>query len=478
MNPPPQTLTPPAAPPIAPALSSSPAGPAPDDGRPDHLPAALSLPRSLQTLRFSIRQAEFVFRAKRELGEIFRFQSAVGELNETIVVTSHPDHVKSLFTANPDDAPSLTGESPLRPIVGPNSVLTSVGARHMRQRKLLLPSFHGEAIERYAEMIAEAADREIDAWPIGEPFALAPRMQAVTLDVIMSGIFGVEGRPAKGTPEDDLRRAIRQAVAMSTRPEAQLVELLSIGSEEPKGIVKWVLGKLDRPLYAIIAARRADAHVNERTDILSLLLEARDEEGNGMTDQELRDELITLVLAGHETTANQLSWTFERLLRTPHAYDRLRETVRSDDETAAQEYVLATIHESMRSRPVIPIIGRRVKKPWDMGEYRLPADTAVLISILLVHHREDVYPEPFAFRPERFLGVKPGTYTWLPFGGGTRRCLGASLALAEQRVVLDAIARRTDLVAADPAPEKARHRNVTMIPARGAQVIVRDRRPA
>ena len=282
MNPPPETLAPPAV--AQTALSSSPAGPAPDDGRPAHLPAALAMPRALQTLRFSIRQAEFVFRAKRELGEIFRFQSAVGELNETIVVTSHPDHVKSLFTANPDDAPSLTGESPLRPIVGPNSVLTSVGARHMRQRKLLLPSFHGEAIERYAEMIAEAADREIDAWPIGEPFALAPRMQAVTLDVIMSGIFGVDGKPAKGTPEDDLRRAIRQAVAMSTRPEAQLVELLSIGSEEPKGIVKWVLGRLDRPLYEIIAARRADAAVAERTDILSLLLEARDEEGNAMSE--------------------------------------------------------------------------------------------------------------------------------------------------------------------------------------------------
>ena len=478
MNPPADTVAAPVDPLASRGFAPSPSGPAPDDGRPVHVPESLPLPRPLQTLRFSIRQGEFMFRARRELGETFRFRSAIGEIDETMVVTSHPDHVKSLFTANPDDAPSLTGESPLRPIVGPNSVLTAVGPRHMRQRKLLLPPFHGEAIERYAEMITDAADREIDRWPVGEPFALAPRMQAVTLDVIMSGIFGVEGKPAKGTPEDQLRRAIRQVVALSTRPEAQLVELLSIGHEEPKGIVKFLVGRLDRPLYAIIAGRRTAADVGERTDILSLLLAARDEDGQAMTDQELRDELLTLVLAGHETTANQLSWTFERLLRTPHAYDRLRDVVRGGPSEEADAYVLATIHESMRSRPVIPIIGRRVKRPWDLGEYRLPADTAVLISILLVHHREDVYPDPFAFRPERFLGVKPGTYTWLPFGGGTRRCLGAALALAEQRVVLSSIARRTDLVAADPAPEKLRHRNVTMIPAQGARVVLRERRPA
>jgi cytochrome P450 len=461
---------------VAPVLTPSPAGPAPDDGRPDHLPEALKLPRALQTLRFSIRQAEFVFRARRQIGETFRFRSAIGELDETIVVTSHPDHIKSLFTAGPDLAPSLTGESPLRPIVGPNSVLTTVGATHMRQRKLLLPSFHGEAIERYAEMITEASDREIDRWPIDEPFALAPRMQAVTLDVIMAGIFGFAGKPEKGTAEYALRAAIRQVVNLSTRPEAQVVELLSIGDAEPKGIVRMLLGRLDRPIYEIIAARRQAADVTERTDILSLLLGATDEEGNGMTDEELRDQLLTLVLAGHETTANQLSWTVERLLRTPDAYDTLRDVTRSGED--ATDYVMATIHESMRSRPVIPIIGRRVKVPWDMGEYRLPAETAVLVSILLVHHREDVYPDPFAFRPDRFMGRKPGTYTWLPFGGGTRRCLGAALAMAEQRVVLEAIARRTDMVAPDPRPEKARNRNVTMIPAAGAKVVVRSRRPA
>jgi cytochrome P450 len=179
------------------------------------------------------------------------------------------------------------------------------------------------------------------------------------------------------------------------------------------------------------------------------------------------------VLAGHETTANSLAWAFERLLRHPAAYHGLREVARSDDDPDG--YIEAVIHETMRSRPVIPIIGRRVAVPWQLGDYRVPAETPVLMSILLLHHREDVYPDPFAFRPERFLGVKPGTYTWIPFGGGIRRCLGAALAMAEQRVVLRAIARRTQLEPADPAPERARHRNVTMIPEAGARVVMTSR---
>jgi cytochrome P450 len=446
----------------------SPAGPSDEPGV--RLPPSLPLSRALQTLHFSIRQIEFVFRARRELGDVFLLRGAIDD--DLDAITCHPDHVRSLFTAKPEDAPSLTGESPLRPIVGPNSVLTAVGPRHMRQRKLLLPPFHGGAVERYTAMIAEAADREIDSWPTGAPFALAPRMQAITLDVIMAGIFGIEGSPAEGTPEYGLRQTIRRAVNLSTRPEAQLFELLNLGSDEPVGPTRLFLSQLDRHMYAVIEARRASAE--QRTDILSLLLEAETEDGERLTDQELRDELLTLVLAGHETTANSLAWAFERLLRHPAAYDRLRAVARSDDDPDG--YLEATIHETMRSRPVIPIIGRRVKVPWQLGEYRMPAGSAILMSILLLHHREDVYPDPFAFRPERFVGRKPGTYAWIPFGGGIRRCLGAALAMAEQRVVLGAIARRTDLEAPDPRPEHARHRNVTMIPAGGARVVMTARR--
>ena len=446
----------------------SPAGPSDEPGV--RLPPSLPLSRALQTLRFSIRQIEFVFRARRELGDVFLLRGAIDD--ELDAITCHPDHVRSLFTAKPEEAPSLTGESPLRPIVGPNSVLTAVGPRHMRQRKLLLPPFHGEAVERYTAMIAEAADREIESWPIGTPFALAPRMQAITLDVIMAGIFGIEGSPREGTPEYGLRQTIRRAVGLSTRPEAQLFELLNLGSDEPVGPTRLFLSQLDRHMYAVIEARRAGAE--QRTDILSLLLEAETEDGERLTDQELRDELLTLVLAGHETTANSLAWAFERLLRHPAAYERLRDVARSEED--ADGYLEATIHETMRSRPVIPIIGRRVTVPWQLGDYRMPAGSAVLMSILLLHHREDVYPDPFAFRPERFVGRKPGTYTWIPFGGGIRRCLGAALAMAEQRVVLGAIARRTDLEAPDPRPEHARHRNVTMIPAGGARVVMTARR--
>jgi cytochrome P450 family 135 len=434
-------------------------------------PPAIPQPRLLQTLRFNQRQIQFVFRARRELGEVFQMR---GVIPGGPVITSHPDHVRSLFTAKPEDAPSLTGESPLRPILGPNSVLTAVGPRHMRQRKLLLPPFHGEAIEQYTQMISAAAEREIDGWPVGRPFALAPRMQAITLDVIMAGIFGVEGRPERGTPEHRLRATVKRLVTASTWPTAQIGELINIGRDEAIGPMRLGIEALDRATYPVIEQRRRAEDLDERHDILSLLLQARTESGEALSDKELRDELLTLVLAGHETTANSLAWAWERLVRTPAAHERLRDAVRSEADPG--EEIEATIVEAMRVRPVIPMIGRRVKRPWRLGDYAVPAETPVAMSILLVHHRDDLYPQPFEFRPERWLGRKPGTYEWIPFGGGIRRCLGAALAMAEQRVVLEAMARRLDLEADDPEPERAVHRNVTMIPSRGARVVVRSRR--
>jgi cytochrome P450 len=432
----------------------------------------VELPKVAQTLRFSMRQIEFVFRGRREHGEVFRMH---GVIPGGPVITSHPDHVRSLFMAKPGQAPSLTGESPLRPILGPNSVLTANGPQHMRQRKLLLPPFHGEAIDQYVAMIAEAAEREIDRWPVGEPLALAPRMQAITLDVIMAGIFGIEGKPAPGTPEAALRTAVKKTVAASTWPTSQLTELMHVGREEPMGLMKLGLGMLDRPTYAVIRERRRATDLEGRRDILSLLLQARTEDGEPVGDEELRDELLTLVLAGHETTANSLAWAWERLARNPGPHQALLAAVRAGVGPAgesAEERVEATIVETMRNRPVIPIIGRRVQVPWRLGDYGVEPGTAVAMSILLVHHREDVYPDPFAFRPERWLGRKPGTYDWIPFGGGVRRCLGAALAMAEQRVVLTTMARRLDLEPDRPAPERAMHRNVTMIPARGARVVI------
>jgi cytochrome P450 len=432
-------------------------------------PPVIQLPQPVQLLRFNQRQIEFVFGARRRHGDVFAMETPEPL---PLVITSLPDDVRSLFTAKPEEAPSLAAESPLRPIVGPDSVLTSLGERHMRQRKLLLPPFHGEAIQHYTAAIAHAAEREIDSWPLGEPFALAPRMQAITLDVIMAGIFGIGETPAPRSPEGRLRSTIKALVELSTKPIAQVAELMNVRREEPVGITRLGRALLDRRMDAVIALRRRE-DLGERRDILSLLLQARGEEGEPLTDGEIRDELLTLVLAGHETTANSLAWAWERLTRTPDAHERLVAAVRSGD--GAEEAVEAVITETMRSRPVVPIVGRRVKRPWRLGEYAVPADTPVLISILLLHHREDLYPEPYEFRPERWADRKPGTYEWLPFGGGIRRCLGAALAMAEQRVVLEAMARRLDLEAAEPEPERALHRNVTMIPRHGARVEIRSR---
>jgi cytochrome P450 len=433
-------------------------------------PPTVTQPPLVQLLRFRQRQIEFVFRARRELGDVFALRTGEPVAQ---VMTGHPEDVRSLFSAKPELAPSTAGESPLRPILGPDSVLTATGERHMRQRKLLLPHFHGEAIARYTEAIEDAAEREIDSWPLNRAFPLAPRMQAITLDVIMAGIFGIEGSPVPGTAEHRLRAMTKRMVDLTTRPAGQFIELMNARRTEPIAPARPLLRMLERPSDLLIEQRRGADDLEERRDILSILLQARTEEGEKLTSEEVRAELLTLVLAGHETTANSLAWAWERLARNPAARERLLDAVRTD--TDADAVIEQTIIETMRSRPVVPLTGRRVTVPWQLGHYSVPAGTGVLISILLLHHREDLYPEPFEFRPERWTNRKPGTYEWLPFGGGIRRCLGASLAMAEQRVVLSTMAKRLDITFEEPAPERALHRNVTMIPRRGARIVVRSR---
>ncbi len=456
---------------------ASAAGPVEPD-TPIRMPPMQPGPKLAQTLRFVRNPRRSILGAQRQYGDVWQLKLATRP--EPFAVTCHPDHVKSLLTAKPDDAPSITGESPLRPILGPNSVLTLVGPRHMRQRKLLLPPFHGEAVQRYAEMIEEVVDRELSSWRVGETFSLAQRMQAVTLEVIMRGVFGIDDDSAgAGSAGARVKETIRRVLHGSTTTIWSLVELQNLGRREPRGAMKWILDVADRRMYDLIRERRALGTIPGRHDVFSLLLEARDEDGEPLTDHELRDELLTLVLAGHETTANSLAWTHERLLRTPRAYDALRDAVRGGGE-ASEAHVEATIQEGMRVRPVIPFIARMAKRPWRLGQYVVPAGTPIALSILALQHRPDVYPEPDQFRPERFLGtrdgrdavLKPGTYTWIPFGGGIRRCLGATLAMAEQRVVMRAISERIDLEAPKPEPEKPRQRNVTMIPSRGGEVTV------
>ncbi len=458
----------------------SPAGPITDGqltgGPVPHVGAG----RTLQTIRLGMDIGGTFFKGQREAGEVFSLNTRFDP--RPVVIVSHPDHIKSLVT-QPDLAPSVTGESPIRPIVG-LSVLTATGAQHRRQRKLLMPPFHGEAIAAYREQIRAATARELDGWSTGAPFSIAPAAQAITLDVIMAGIFGIEGEMTDA--EASLRERVLWLLRMSMSRLALIGELINAGRQEPVGLLKWALVSVDRAVYAVIRERRAEHVPGERNDILSLLLEARDEdpplaEGSvpaggaprqGLTDEELRNELLTLVLAGHETTANTIAWAFERLVRHPEAYDRLRDAVRSDDSANqdAGGYLDATIHEAMRVRPVVPVIGRRATVPWQLGDVVAPQGSRILVGIILTHHRPDIYPDPYRFNPDRFVGVKPSTSEWLPFGGGNRRCLGAALAMEEMRIVLGEIARRTDLVATDKTPERPAHRNVTMIPKLGGLV--------
>ena len=286
----------------------------------------------------------------------------------------------------------------------------------------------------------------------------------------MSGVFGIEGEPAPGSAERQLRDETRFFLSTSEHPAWNVVELLHAGRLEARGPLKWIIDRVDKSYYRVIAERRAIPEAERGTDVLSLLLAVTDDEGNALTDEEVRDELVSLVLAGHETIANSLAWTFERLVRAPAAYASLRDAVRGEDR--GDEWIEATIHEGMRSRPVIPLVGRRVQSDWRLGEWVVPKGNIVSSNIVSLHHRPDLYPRPYEFLPERFLGVKPGTYTWIPFGGGTRRCLGAALAMAEQRIVLGTIARRVDLTYADPKPERERHRNVTLVPREGGRVVV------
>lgn len=264
-----------------------------------------------------------------------------------------------------------------------------------------------------------------------------------------------------------MRTAILRFLRLSTTPIATVSQLANARRTEPIGLLKLVMTAVDRTVYRVLAQRRTDGDADTRDDIMSLLLTARDTDGKPLSDTEIRDELITLLLAGHETTANAVAWTFERLTRAPGVYRLARRAARHDDE----DYLEALINESMRSRPVVPIVARELKAPFDLGDTRVGPDVVALISILLLHHRDDLYPQPFAFEPTRFLGVRINPYELMPFGGGIRRCLGAPLAMAELRTVVGAILRRVELRTTSAPPEKPLHRNVTMIPGRGGIVV-------
>jgi cytochrome P450 family 135 len=434
------------------------------------LPPGPRVPPVGQTLAWIVRPEPFMARAHARFGDVFTVRlAAVG----TLVFVADPALLKPIFTADADVLRAGEANSALEPVMGARSVLLLDGDEHLRARRLMLPPFHGERLATYESLIAAIADEALDAWPRGVPFRLQERMQAITLDVIARVVFGVE-EPARLAA---VREALKALVAMSTRRVVMLPWLRrDLGPSSPWRRFLALRNHVDGVIYDEIARRRRAPDLGEREDILSLLLAARDEQGVGLSDRELRDELVTLLLAGHETTATALAWTFERLLRAPDALERLTAECRDADGDGG--YLEAVALETLRLHPPLPLVARMVARPWELpGVGELPAGVMVAPCIWLVHRRADLYPEPDAFRPERFLGRAPATYEWLPFGGGRRRCLGATFASFEMQVVLRTLLRRADLRVRDPRPEGMRRRAIVFAPGRGAEAVLVRRRP-
>ncbi len=431
------------------------------------LPPGPRAPRTVQTMAWITRPLPFMRRCHARYGDVFTIRIAQ---EGTWVFLAHPDLVKQVFTGDPQVLHAGEANFILGPIVGERSVLLLDEAPHMRERKLLLPPFHGERMQRYGELMTEIAEAEIARWPLGEPLALWPRMQAVTLEIIMRTVFGIR----EGGRLDELRRVLRHMLER-TASKRFMASVAMLGPERIRRLSAFrsAMDPVDELLLDEIRRRRADPDVAERDDILSLLVQSRHEDGEPMSDHELRDELMTLLVAGHETTATSLAWALERLVRHPEKLERLRGE--ADGPDGDGEYLDAVVKETLRLRPVLPIVVRRLTEPMEIGGHRIPAGASLAPCIYLIHRREDIYPDPDAFRPERFLEQPAGTYTWIPFGGGVRRCLGASFAQFEMKRVLAAVAGRLDLRPADAEDERVARRAITLTPSAGARVVATAR---
>jgi cytochrome P450 len=438
------------------------------------LPPGPKLPAPLQTLVWALAPTWLMDRCARRLGDAFTLTFAPSGLR--LAMFSDPDAVKAIFTAPPDVAPSATGLSPVAPVLGASSVLVLTGPEHMRQRKLLLPPFHGERMREYEDTIVQATRRDMSAWPLGLAMRMQPHTRLITLEVILQAVFGVEA---------ERMEPLKHAITDLFEPVRPLTVLRVLTrrptGERPTGAVGRALARLDALIYAEIQRRRAQSDVERRSDILSLLLLARDDDGQTMTDVELRDELVTLLLAGHETTATSVAWALERLVRHPDKLASLLAEIDAMGEGGGDEYLTAVVNETLRVRPVVPLVVRSLTRELRVGSHLLPAGTRVVPSIYLTNRNPRVYEQPLEFRPERFLGDDGGaprtinSFSWIPFGGGIRRCIGASFALLEMKVML-----RTMLEELEPrAPhartrrrgEWMRRRAITLVPDAGGQVV-------
>lgn len=404
--------------------------------------------------------------AARRHGDVFRLRLyGLGDL----VVISDPELIKQVFTGDPGVLHAGSVARILSPVVGEHSVLVLDEPEHLPERKLMLPPFHGDRMREYEQVMVDVTRAALTRWPRGRPIALQPLMAQITLDIIIRAVYGIDDAPR----QDALRGALRRMLDDGASELAFQVPALrrDIGPYQSWRRLRELVARVDELIFAEISGRRVAGDLEQRADILSLLLLARREDGSALSDEELRDELVTLLTAGHETTATALAWTFELLSRNPDVSSKTVKAVEEEDD----RYLDAVVQEALRLRPVIPIVARRLAAPLKIGAYELPKGMVVAPGIYLTHMRPDVYPEPAVFRPERFLEEAPGTYSWLPFGGGVRRCLGASFAQFEMRVVLREVLSRVTLRPADRTAERIGRRSITLAPKRGTRVVVADR---
>jgi cytochrome P450 len=429
------------------------------------LPPGPREPALVQSIRFWRRPLESLLAWHERYGDVFTVRFVIFG---TGVYVADPEAIRQMFTGDQSDLHAGEANAPLAPVLGDHSVLVLDGPEHLRQRKLLLPPFQGSAVKGFRTVIREVAEAEVDGWRVGSRFPIRERMRALTFEVICRAVFGVADRRRVDRLREALLAVADTAWALYFPPALRR----DLGRFSPWGLLQRRLARADALIYDEIARRRGEPDLEERTDVLSLLLRARDEDGEPMSDIELRDELMTMLAAGHETTATGLAFAFDLLLHHPRVLERLRAELDNGDT----EYLDAVATETLRLRPVIDAAERTLKAPRAIGGWELPPGLKVYPAIGLVHRREDLYQQPNEFRPERFLEGRAESYRWLPFGGGIRRCIGAALAQAEMSEVLRVVLSRAELRAVRPAMDPVVLRGITMVPRRGVPVEVLSKR--
>jgi cytochrome P450 len=425
-------------------------------------PGPKSLP-AVQTLAWWTRSVPLYERCRARYGKRFTLRLLQSPPQ---VHLSDPAEIKEVFIAAPDVLHPGEGAAVLEPIVGANSLILLDERPHLSQRKLMLPAFHGERLAALSGLLEDVTERAVASWPLDEPVALHQRFQALTMEVILRAVFGLD----PGARLDRVRDLLTRNLELGAHP-ASMLPFLQRGKRWQEFVNR--RDESDALLFELIDERRADPEGEHRADMLAMLLAARHDDGSPMSKQELRDELMTLLVAGHETTASELAWAFERLARTPEVLRRLTAEI---DSGADDSYLTATIQETLRRRPVIPNAEPRLtKRPVEIGGFSYPEGVVLMANAYLVHTDPEIYPDPYAFRPERFLDESPGTYTWIPFGGGRRRCIGASFAQLEMKIVLRAVLSRGVPAPAPDVTEGSRRRAITLSPRRSAVTVLRAR---